>query len=242
MRHLLYLNTHMTEVPEGNGARLLLERTKKQLSREERVAFGFITACGAGALILGSLFFMSNVKKPFLITYNGPRYVSSSEKESEQEALQRITDTDEDGVSDYDELRIFGTSPYIADTDSDGKNDGSEIAQGEDPNCVTGKTCITSETVQLPTVGGFTNIVEPEQSSQTATPEEVLVSLKQLSIPEVREFLVEAGISAEEVNAMNDEQVMEFYTAALAQAEEGLAEQPQGGDTQQFVNEVLQTP
>lgn len=41
-------------------------------------------------------------------------------------------DTDGDGISDEDEIRI-GTNPYDADTDHDGYPDGLEIALGSDP-------------------------------------------------------------------------------------------------------------
>jgi hypothetical protein len=37
-------------------------------------------------------------------------------------------DTDNDGITDTDELQIYGTEPNIADTDGDGLNDGSEVA------------------------------------------------------------------------------------------------------------------
>lgn len=39
-------------------------------------------------------------------------------------------DTDEDGVSDYDEINIYGSDPNIADTDNDGVPDGEEIIKG----------------------------------------------------------------------------------------------------------------
>jgi hypothetical protein len=43
------------------------------------------------------------------------------------------TDTDDDGVSDFDEVEIFSTSPTRADTDGDGLNDGAEVRGGFDP-------------------------------------------------------------------------------------------------------------
>ena len=42
-------------------------------------------------------------------------------------------DTDDDGVSDFDEVEIFSTSPTRADTDGDGLNDGAEVRGGFDP-------------------------------------------------------------------------------------------------------------
>ena len=45
-------------------------------------------------------------------------------------------DTDEDSVSDGDEVLVRGTDPLNPDSDGDGLNDGDEIAAGTDPNLV----------------------------------------------------------------------------------------------------------
>jgi ABC-type transport system substrate-binding protein len=42
-------------------------------------------------------------------------------------------DSDNDGLSDYDEIFIYGTDPENPDTDGDGINDGDEIARGTNP-------------------------------------------------------------------------------------------------------------
>lgn len=44
-----------------------------------------------------------------------------------------ITDTDNDGVTDYDEVKVHKTSPVKADTDGDGKSDGYEIRRSQNP-------------------------------------------------------------------------------------------------------------
>lgn len=54
------------------------------------------------------------------------------------EVLWRYTlledhDTDDDGLSDRDEARKYGTDPTNADTDGDGVSDGEEVAVGTDP-------------------------------------------------------------------------------------------------------------
>src|SRR3989344_4054423 len=36
-------------------------------------------------------------------------------------------DTDNDSLTDYDELNVYRTSPYLADSDSDGYTDKEEI-------------------------------------------------------------------------------------------------------------------
>jgi hypothetical protein len=42
-------------------------------------------------------------------------------------------DSDDDGLSDGDEMNVYLTSPYLADTDGDGLADGDEISFGSDP-------------------------------------------------------------------------------------------------------------
>ena len=45
-----------------------------------------------------------------------------------------VSDTDGDGLSDYDEINIYFTAPLTADTDGDKLDDGDEIVLGFDPN------------------------------------------------------------------------------------------------------------
>ena len=44
------------------------------------------------------------------------------------------SDSDSDGLSDYDEVRIYGTDPLNTDSDEDGVSDGDEAALGKQPN------------------------------------------------------------------------------------------------------------
>lgn len=42
-------------------------------------------------------------------------------------------DTDGDGLSDYEEVNIYGTDPFDPDTDKDGMSDGDEVKAGRNP-------------------------------------------------------------------------------------------------------------
>ena len=44
-----------------------------------------------------------------------------------------MTDTDEDGINDFDEVNTFATNPLLPDTDMDGFTDLEEINAGSDP-------------------------------------------------------------------------------------------------------------
>ncbi len=45
----------------------------------------------------------------------------------------RETDSDQDGLSDADEISIYATNPLSTDTDRDGAGDGLEVIHGSDP-------------------------------------------------------------------------------------------------------------
>ncbi len=57
-----------------------------------------------------------------------------------------IVDTDGDGLSDTDEVRIYHSDPAKTDTDGDGYRDGDEIAQGFSPLKGKKMTLLKSDT------------------------------------------------------------------------------------------------
>lgn len=44
-----------------------------------------------------------------------------------------LSDSDYDGINDYDEINIYGTNPIQKDTDKDGMGDGTEVDAGLNP-------------------------------------------------------------------------------------------------------------
>lgn len=74
-------------------------------------------------------------------------------------------DTEFDGLTDYEEINVYGTNPLMADTDGDGVVDGWEIANGYNPLTFdaqfTAKTELTTEgsdvAVEALTEGTFMN-------------------------------------------------------------------------------------
>jgi len=49
-------------------------------------------------------------------------------------------DSDNDGLSDWEELYVYYTNPFVSDTDNDGVNDYGETQSGSDPNDYTDTT------------------------------------------------------------------------------------------------------
>lgn len=101
------------------------------------------------AFVLGFLSFKQNLRISFILSdqhfseeaakANGYKDLFAG-AQAEQIA-SRNKDTDHDGLSDWEEVNLYKTSPYITDTDGDGVPDGAEVKNGTDPNCPTGKTC-----------------------------------------------------------------------------------------------------
>ena len=110
-------------------------------------------------------------------------------------------DTDLDGLSDYDELYVYQTSPYLPDTDSDGFLDFEEIQNNQDPNCPAGQDCGT---------GFETKGVTPELPGLSAD----------LPVEQIRLLLIQGGMTEEQVNAIDDETLRQLYLETLEETED----------------------
>lgn len=124
-------------------------------------------------------------------------------------ATLKAKDTDEDGLSDFEELYIYVTSPYLADSDSDGVIDKEEIDNNQDPNCPQGQTCFASS--------DKTNVSASANSEAAASPI--------LTVAQLRQLLSQSGImTAAQAENLSDADIMDLYQAALKQNPQ-LAEQ-----------------
>jgi hypothetical protein len=112
----------------------------KLTSTHKKIAVGMLISIGLATFALSILRVQSFITSPFV---RDDSFEIKTEEQLERERLDALKgqDTDEDGLSDYDELYVFRTSPFLDDTDSDGDADGKEVASGQDPNCPRGKTC-----------------------------------------------------------------------------------------------------
>jgi hypothetical protein len=120
-------------------------------------------------------------------------------------------DTDGDGLSDWDELNIYHTSPYLADSDSDGISDSEEVRNGTDPNCPVGKNCNYTAPI---TASGTPAISENAASSSQA---ELINTLSSISdSATLRRVLLQSGIDKKELDKLTDDQLVKVYQAILA--------------------------
>ncbi len=84
-------------------------------------------------------------------------------------------DTDGDGLSDYDELFSFKTSPYLKDSDGDGVSDSDEVKKNSDPNCPSGKVC-----------SSFSLLTSPVDANGNLSPAFLRQALKAAGVPQAQ--------------------------------------------------------
>lgn len=113
-----------------------------------------------------------------------------------QDEQLRSQDSDQDGLNDYDELRVHGTSPFIADSDSDGVSDANEVSLNTDPTCPSGQTCFGNQGVR------------PDETSNTNNP---LLSAEFKAVlddpAQLRRLLIEGGADPRVINGLDDQTI-----------------------------------
>lgn len=126
----------------------------------------------------------------------GPFRVAKTEKLTNEEiqALLAQRDTDQDGLSDVDEVFKYKTSIYLSDSDSDGYNDKEEIEAGSDP--------LNAQSTPLKKVAEGSKIEEEK---------------KELSIQEIRDLLIQAGLPKETLDKVDDETLKKLYNEAITE-------------------------
>ena len=146
---------------------------------------------------------------PIPVTNEAPETNNTTtESTARSEEDMRATDTDQDGLSDYDELYIWNTSPYLKDTDSDTLSDKEEVAMGSDPNCPVGQQCFGLTPINTGTVDG--TISGTETVVPTAT--------------EIRALILTQGLlTSEELASLTDEQLLTLYTEVAANQNNNVA-------------------
>ena len=205
---------------------LVLRRTRPKRTKEETAGFVLVIATGGLAVLLGGLYLARHVGQPFDVSYSGPQFFTTAQQEAQEVEEQKTRDTDGDRISDYEELYVLRTSPYLFDTDGDGIDDLTELESDLDPTCPEDADCSNSTFVNPYAESG--SLVDSFQTFSGVDGEEVpeepsvdsaLETVAQLSPEEVRELLISSGADEEQVNALTDDQIMALYESVLADLE-----------------------
>lgn len=112
---------------------------KPPLGRNQKIAAAVLGVFAIMAFGMWLAQLKQSINEPF--AYH-PAENQSAATDQEQNAEDlKSKDTDKDGLSDYDELNVYKTSPYLEDSDSDGYPDKQEVDNNQDPNCPVGRDC-----------------------------------------------------------------------------------------------------
>lgn len=214
---------------------------KSGLNVGQKIAAGVLAVLAVFVLIMWFVQFKKSISEPFEYKSNKSEEEQASVcqgpdcAEDSEESL-RAKDTDSDGLSDWDELYFYKTSPYLEDSDSDGFTDKQEIASDNDPNCPIGRDCYGAEIVEgdesvVSDKGGQQDsnplnnfLPSAQQGNQLSAPAGAesnfgLESLLggQLDAETLRQLLLQAGMGQDILDQFSDEQLMEAYGKTLKQ-------------------------
>jgi hypothetical protein len=205
----------------------------RSLPTDTRFSVSILGICGIAVVILSTVYLRAHITSPFRISNNVLKpaqelLARQSEKANELEA-SKTKDTDRDGLSDYSELYVYRTSPYLGDTDSDGIPDAIEIAQSSDPNCPAGTTCIQLDNQQPAGAASstFSDLIDvtqfnadPNLPSEIKNAQQFIAQAKDpslLSPVQIREVLTQYSlVSPESLQALSDDEVRAVYATTYA--------------------------
>ncbi|MFA7653897.1 MAG: hypothetical protein WCX97_02535 [Candidatus Magasanikbacteria bacterium] len=191
------------------------------LSREQKVGFTLLLIFAIVAVGLGIIQIRNTMYQPFTLGSGVPSEVGEEINGVETLAYR---DTDLDGLSDFDELYVYETSPYLADTDSDGITDQQEIQIGESPLCPHGRFCGTQVASTYDSGTASTSLSYTQLSNyqtdydftqEMKTAQEAFFNQLKSNPTEVRQLLIQQGMSADEVNMVSDEDLKALVDAAI---------------------------
>jgi hypothetical protein len=151
------------------------------------LVLGIAAVIGSGWFVLQTI---KDVGTPFAYRNNNTNQTNTSA--ALELAKLREKDTDEDGLSDYDELLSYSTSPYLKDSDSDGQTDAQEIEKGTDPNCPAGEACSGQQILTTPT-----------DATGALTPDFL------------RQALREAGVAQATLDELSNDDLLRLYQNVL---------------------------
>jgi len=140
----------LTSKQESYKADLLLKQRIFNLDKKQKIMLAILSAVVFISVVAG----FWRIKNILMLEY-GVNPGDKPQSEIEQtvknnsdlsdvdvEDLKK-RDTDNDGLTDFEEIYIYETSAYLADSDSDGDDDLAEIKVGQDPTCAKGVNCFS---------------------------------------------------------------------------------------------------
>ncbi len=178
----------------------------RTLSKEQKIGFTLLLIFAILSVGLGFLQLRNTLYAPFAL--NTKVTTPVRDQINTIDAL-RYRDTDEDGLSDYDERFSYHTSPYLYDTYGYGMSDKLVVEKGL-PLCGhAGKDCTDITADAAPTSTALTNLVPDQPSTSTlsenSTPSDVLGINQIVQDPAMlRQMFIQAGMDQKALSKISD--------------------------------------
>lgn len=206
------MNTLMEKEEVGHGGNKLSDR-------RQVVALVVLLLVVAVTFGLSIARLYSEIRHPFQTksTKVNPNesFLSKIQSSDENKESLKMLDSDSDGLSDYDELYVYHTSPYLKDTDSDGSDDKTEIGKGSDPNCPDGKVC----SPQLPSPIQAENTASSQTpNTQSEVTAQDMANIDKLTPVQVRDLLRKQGVPEQALQALDDKTLLQKFKESVGKA------------------------
>lgn len=198
-------------------------------SKRQKIAVAVLAIFGILVIVFWAVQFKTTLKNSLKHSSdtntessgNNEDVVANEDNKSNE--ILKTKDSDSDGLSDWDELNTYKTSPYLEDSDSDGYLDKKEIETDNDPNCPMGQVCVgtsdTEETVPESTVDStsqtINNVLGAGATTDSSASFNNNANSGNIDAASLRKALLQAGIDQTLLDNASDEQLIEMYKSAL---------------------------
>ncbi len=195
------------------------EHTAPVSPKDRRQQIILLTVASLFLLVLGV--WLKSLKQTVGVSLLPP--VSNSQSEGRQTQIfnqqssganSRQQDTDGDGLTDWEELNVYNTSPYLVDSDSDGVSDAEEINKGENPNCAAGQNCVDNlKELAMPNVPPSVVSLNAETFLSNPSNKQIIedVLAGKGDAQALRQALLEAGMDKELLDQISDDDLLASY-------------------------------
>ncbi len=225
----------------------------KKLKTEQKIAIIALIIGASFIFAISALKVRHGVYAPFLASISDYQAKRDLLKDpiAENEALLKRIDTDGDGLSDWSEINIYKTSPYLWSTAGDKIPDNVKIASGQNPLCKSGEDCtigalnLNLATTSLPydinaiknNSGSLEDVllgVSPGAKSYQDMAKSAGMDLETIKSqiptdPEIiRKAILETGkVTKEELDEISNEELLKLMNEAVLELEANLKAEEQ---------------
>ncbi len=191
----------MPDAPQNDGS-------VSTLTKEQKIGFSLLLVFAVVAVGLGFLQIRNNLYAPFALNNTIPNTLKNDI--NTPDAL-RYRDTDHDELNDFDELYVYGTSPYLYDTFSYGMSDKQVITEGL-ALCPKGE-CTDATTASSAGVVSSTPVVATEPP-EGLTPAAFAAALQDPA--QIRAMLLQAGVAEADLKKVSDADLLSTVAEAMS--------------------------